>query len=224
MAGSEPHDVARAHHRPGRGVERRPRNRLEVVAELGRQADANVVLLVVFAEPRRHQAFDHPAQLHRDRADFESKVGGNAAIDVGHHLGLAGLERAVHVHRAGHCLDLLHDLFVQALQFGHVVAAQEHAERRLGGRALHELRIRDGHLQQGNLFEPPADVFLELRESALALVFLAGLDAQRRLERTALEADRREDLPDFRHLLDHFLDAFDVGDGLLERGAATLRC
>ncbi len=183
----------------GRRVERRPRDRLEVVAELRRQPDADVVLLVVFAQARRHDAFDHAAQLHRHGADFEAEIGGLDAIDVGDHFRLAGLERAVDVHRAGHGLHLLHDLFVEALQFGHVVAAQEHAERRLGRRALHELRIGHRHLQQRQLLQPGADVFLELGEAALTLVLLAGLDAQRRLERAAFEADRREDLPHFRH-------------------------
>ena len=65
-----------------------------------------------------------------------------------------------------------------------------------------------------------AHVDLELGKTALALVLLAGLDAQRRLERAALEADRGEDLPDFRHLPSPLSrPRLDVGHRLLESGA-----
>src|SRR5258708_2092615 len=81
------------------------------------------------------------------------------------------------------------------------VAAQIHAERRLRRRSLQEFRIRHRHLQQRNLLEPRAHVFLQLFEAARALVLLAGLDAQRRLQRAAFETDGRKNLPHFRHAL-----------------------
>ena len=80
--------------------------RLEVVAELRREPDADVVFLVAFAQPGRHDALDHAAQLQRDAADVEAEVGGQLAVDARDHFRLSAFERAVDVDRAGHLADL----------------------------------------------------------------------------------------------------------------------
>ncbi len=143
--------------------------RLEVVAEFGREPDANVVFLVAFAQLGRHHALDHAAQLHGDAADVEPEIGGQIAIDARDHFGLAAFERAVDVDRAGHLADLGDDLVAEPLQRDHVVAADVDADRRLRRRALHELRIGDDGLDQRHRRDALTRVGLE-RDQARARV------------------------------------------------------
>ena len=135
---------------PRRRIERRPRDRAEVVAELRRQPHADVVLAVAVAQLRRHDALDHAAKLTGDAADVEAEVGRHLAVDPRHHLRLAGDERALHVHGAGNAADLGHQLVADPLQLLHVVAADVEVDRRLVGRALHELGIGDANLRERN--------------------------------------------------------------------------
>ena len=72
-------------------------------------------------------------------------------------------------------------------------------------RALHELGIGDGHLEQRDRRQPLAHLALDGLQAALALELLGGLDAQVGAQRIAFEADGGEHLAHVGHLAHHVL-------------------
>ena len=177
------------------------------------------MLAIRFAQARRHNPFHHSAQLRRNAADAEAEVGRERTVDSRNDFGLAADQVAAHVHGSRQLPDLALNLVGHALQRGEIVAAHEDIDRRFVRCTLHELRVRHLAIDERHAREQLADLFLDVGDTALADLFLRGLDAQVRRTNLPVHADRAEDLDDFRDRQDLFLHARGRRDAFFERRA-----
>ena len=141
---------ARADDRAVGRVERRAADRREVVAELRREPHADVVFPVAVAQLRRHDAFDHAAELHRRCCRRRSPM--SAAISRLMRATISGCPDTSVLSTStapGICLIFVVTSSLMPLQ---LLPCRRRARRRSSGacvrRALHELRLGDRDLQQ----------------------------------------------------------------------------